>query len=67
MLCLLLLLYEDSNEEQDRLRYCALPVHHCGCGQYFVDAKRHIIDRGSHAQLLAQNGAYAELYNSQFA
>mgnify|MGYP005960961833 FL=1 len=26
-----------------------------------------IIEQGNHAQLLAQNGAYAELYNSQFA
>ena len=26
-----------------------------------------IIEQGSHAQLLAQNGAYAGLYNSQFA
>ena len=26
-----------------------------------------MIEQGNHAQLLAQNGAYAELYNSQFA
>ena len=26
-----------------------------------------IIEQGNHAQLLAQNRAYAELYNSQFA
>lgn len=26
-----------------------------------------IIEQGTHAQLLSQNGAYAELYNSQFA
>ena len=26
-----------------------------------------IIEQGTHAQLLAQNGFYAELYNSQFA
>lgn len=27
----------------------------------------HIIEQGSHSQLLAQKGFYAELYNSQFA
>ena len=27
----------------------------------------HIIEKGNHEQLLAQNGFYAELYNSQFA
>ncbi|MDE5680144.1 MAG: ATP-binding cassette domain-containing protein, partial [Lachnospiraceae bacterium] len=27
----------------------------------------HIIEQGSHKELLAQNGFYAELYNSQFA
>ena len=26
-----------------------------------------IIEQGSHEELLAQNGFYAELYNSQFA
>lgn len=29
--------------------------------------KGKIIERGTHKQLLAQNGAYAELYNAQFA
>ena len=27
----------------------------------------HIIEQGSHGELLAQKGFYAELYNSQFA
>ena len=27
----------------------------------------HIIEQGSHAELLARNGFYARLYNSQFA
>ena len=27
----------------------------------------HIIEQGNHEQLLAQNGFYANLYNSQFA
>lgn len=27
----------------------------------------HIVEQGSHNTLLAQNGFYAELYNSQFA
>ena len=27
----------------------------------------HIIEKGNHEQLLAQNGFYTELYNSQFA
>ena len=26
----------------------------------------HIIEQGNHAELLAQNGFYAQLYNSQF-
>ena len=26
----------------------------------------HILEQGSHAQLLAKGGAYASLYNSQF-
>ena len=25
-----------------------------------------VLERGTHAELLAQNGAYARLYNSQF-
>ena len=29
--------------------------------------KGNIVEQGSHAELLAQNGAYAKLYNSQFA
>ena len=27
----------------------------------------HIVEQGSHAELLARNGFYAQLYNSQFA
>ena len=27
----------------------------------------HVIEQGRHEQLLAQNGFYAKLYNSQFA
>ena len=36
-------------------------------GMILVMKEGNIVEQGTHAELLAQNGFYAELYNSQFA
>lgn len=36
-------------------------------GNILLMQNGNIIEQGNHVQLLAKNGAYAELYNSQFA
>ena len=37
------------------------------CDKILVMRNGNIVEQGSHAELLANGGFYAELYNSQFA
>ena len=39
----------------------------CGADLILVMRDRNIIEKGNHHTLLGAGGAYAELYNSQFA
>ena len=41
--------------------------HNSGCRLHICNGKRQSLETGTHAELVARNGAYAKLYAMQFA